>query len=271
MRRSDSMCRDVLMLCVIILLLGSAETCNRLYAQSIGRDPQAVVLLSQCSAVLGDPTTFMGLSLTGTVERAESGAQVPFTYKAKGVAQSLFTIQGSSGNETHRQSGGHAQVRLSNGVLKAKPDIAVRYSWPQLIPGLICYWPLADTTFSAHYVESTVVQGVQVDHLRIHAVVLNSNGIPDPDEALLSTIDLYLNSGTHLPLRTTVRAFGNTGMQNSIPVDTFYSKYAPFQGTVFPTSITEFANGTLDRTLNIQAVVFHQVFADSDFTLEQQQ
>lgn len=268
MRRSAS-CLWIAVTAIFGLLDGSCQL--GLAQVTAVRDAQAVRILTQCSAALGDPNTFMGLNISGVLERGDSNTQFPFLYQARGVTSSKFTVQMPSGSEIHLQNGGHAQVRLANGSLRAKPDTAARYQWPQLIPALICYWPLADTSFSIRYVESTITSGAQTDHLHIHAVIIDSNGNADSDEALLSGIEIYLDSTTHLPVRTTVRAFGNTGIQNSIPVDSFYSNYGRFQGLLFPSTITEYSNYSLNRTITIQSVAIGQVFTDADFAMEQPQ
>jgi hypothetical protein len=213
----------------------------------------------------------MGITISGVLERGNSNTQLPFTYEARGVTSSRFTIETQAGQEVHLQNGSHAQLRLGNGTLKAKPDSAARYPWPQMIPALICYWPLADPSFSVRYVESTTTSGIQTDHLHIEAVVPDSTGRPDPDEALLSGIELYLDSLKHMPIRVTVRAFGVTGIQNSIPIDTFYSGYSILNGLVYPSTLSEYANFTLNRTIRIQSIALGKAFTDSDFALEPQQ
>jgi hypothetical protein len=237
-------------------------------AQTVTRDPNAISLLQQCSVATGGANLTVSLRLEGTIAYAAgSDTQQPFVFERQGLAATRFTVSTTSGSVVHVLNGGHAQVTLANGRRVRKPDASVRYAWPQFAPALLCAWPLQAGWFSVQFLGQSAFGASQTDHIKVTAVVAGADGNPDPIETLLSQADIYLDATTHLPLRLTLPAFGTTGIQNSISIDTYYSGYAQYQGISFATQIAEFANGVPNRTVAISSVAVNPSLSPSDFTL----
>jgi hypothetical protein len=236
-------------------------------AQTVARDAAGLAVLQECSAAAGTSDMTTALEMSGTVTDPTGEGQ-PFVYEHRAIGQTRYTVTTSAGPVVHVVNQGHGQVQLANGNVIVKPDASVRYAWPQLAPALLCAWPLGFQEFSIQYVGTATVGNSQADQLRISFVVPEQDGKADEIEALLSGADLYLDSTTHLPVRLTTRAFGMTGIQNSLAIDTYYSSYGQYQGLSFPAQINEYANGVLSRSITVTSVQINPTFPDSDFSME---
>jgi len=192
-----------------------------LFAQS---DPQAVTYAAQAMSALTGGNPIMDATLTGTATRIVGSDQGngPTTLYAKGQFESRLVMNLSSGNRSEiRNSLNNPQGEWIDA--DGNPN---QYALHNCFTDAVWFFPALSSLASANdpheamsYVGLETFNGASVQHLRSVR-----SGEP------LSTMDLYLDAVTFLPLEIDYSAHADQDANIDIPVQVVFSSYANING-----------------------------------------
>jgi hypothetical protein len=119
------------------------------------------------------------------------------------------------------------------------------------------------------YVGQETRGGIAVQHIRSYVYQSNSPSFPGPKTPQqLSTMDLFLDATTLLPLAVTYSSHPDDDANRNLPVEIDFSSYQTMSGVAVPTRIQRYLQGTLIVDLTVSAASFNTGMSLSDFTIK---
>jgi hypothetical protein len=248
--------------CLYLALFATVTSCGRSIAQN---SPDYHVLLAQCAQSLPAQLSTLTLYAEGTFTPANPkrppGAVI---IKVKGTDRIRADFNFPNATATNIVSGGRGQS-VTNGKKVRNNQSAVDYFLPEYIPALACF---RDKIFGLipSYVESTVIRGTAVHHLRFDAHP--ASGKADRIEALSSEFHVFVDAATGQIVKTQQFVFAPEGVDNRSILETFYSDYRNVSGILVPFHITHVAAGQSLEEIRFSKVLIGIDIADTDFAQE---
>src|SRR5207245_1516735 len=219
-------------------------------AQRPQSDPQAFALLQRSVAPLSVGQAISYVTLTGTARRVAGSDDETGTAILKALAT------GASRLDHSFPSGQRSEVRNTSANPPAGswsgPDRishAIPYhnlmtdpSW--FFPAFLIGRVLSSSNYVAAYVGHETRDSVAVEHLTISQTFATS---PQAGALLrhLSQIEIYLDSGTLLPVALAFNVHPDKDAGLDIPVEIRFSDYCPVNGERVPFLIQNYLNNTL--------------------------
>jgi hypothetical protein len=127
---------------------------------------------------------------------------------------------------------------------------------------------VSDPSVVVSYVGRETRQGLTVDHL--HAYRNLQNGKPHFIALTreLSTIDIYLDSASMLPVAIEFNLHPDEDALTNIPVEIRYSAYQAVNGVMVPRHIEKFTSGALALDIVVSSATFNSGPPDSLFVVQ---
>jgi hypothetical protein len=235
------------------------------------RDPQAVILASRALLTLTGGATVNDVMLTGAGTRIagsthETGS---VTLKAKGTQESRIDLALSSGGraQIRNQAPGYPQGAWSGPDGISHP-ISLHNCWTDaawFFPPLSSLAALASPDLALSYVGQESRLGISVQHLRFWRQMSTRSTNAMHLIQRLSTLDMYLDSASLLPVAITFNLHPDADAETDIAVAVGFSDYRVVSGIRVPFHVQEFVNGGLVLDISITGVSINVGLSDTDF------
>lgn len=233
-------------------------------------DAQAVLLAQKSLAALTGGVQISDVTLNANVvsnigPNYNTGTG---TFKAKGTGESRvdLSVLGDSETDVRNLTNGAptgAWARdTASGVPYATHNCWTDAAW--FFPALSSLTQTANPNFIFRYVGSESHNGVPTQHIQFFQV--GSNG--DNFVQRLSTTDVFLDSGSGLPLDITFNGHADDNMNVNIPIEIRFANYQSVNGIQIPMHFQELVNGGVILDVKVTGAIFNSGISDTLFTIQ---
>ncbi len=261
MRRSFYILLAIAHIIVPRLVSGQTQPAN---------DPQAVAFAAQSITAITGGTGINDATLTGIVtwtiaSDTETGS---VTLLALGTGESRVDLVLPNGTRTEIRD-------ASTGTAQGKwldQSGASGFSAPEnCMTDAVWFFPAlgslaAGPNVVLSYIGQESRNGGTVQHLQSYVYQTNPLGVsPSPQQ--LSTMDIYLDATTLLPVGVTFNAHPDDSPTIDIPIEIDFANYQIIGGLNIPTHIQKYFQGTLIADLAISSAAFNTGISLSSFAV----
>lgn len=238
----------------------------------VASDPQALAVANKTLQALAPMTALADITLQGTVSRtADSDYQSgTFAFQASGNGKSLEAL--------NLDGGQHQEVR--NGLVGYWTDsegqqhqTAIHNCWtdaPWFYPGLSFQALVNDPQVSIQYVGLEDRDGVPLYHVRLFRTITGQTPKMTAQIQRLSTIEIYLDTASYLPLVLTFHTHPDNDLNLDIPVEIQFADYRLVSGVKVPFHIRKFLNGAPLLEITLGSAAVNSGLSDSLFAVQVQ-
>lgn len=231
-------------------------------------DPQAVAYAAHSIAAMTGGTSISDVTLTGNVTWNGSDTGTA-TLKALGTGESRMDLALSSGTRSEIRD---AQTGAPLGQWVNPNNASGHFASQNCGTDAVWFFPVlgslaAGPNVVLSYVGQETRGGIAVQHIRSYAYQPNSPSFPGPTPQQLSTMDLFLDATTLLPLAVTYSSHPDDDANRNLPVEVDFSGYQTMGGVAVPTRIQRYLQGTLMVDLTVSTASFNTGVSLSDFTV----
>ncbi len=250
-------------LCASVFLPSAAQ-------QPPQRDPAALTLARlSVQALLGNQgltdATLQGTANYTAGSDQESGT---FTLEVKGNQESKLVLNLSGGT---RQEIRQVQAGAWVGLDGQKHAMTLHNCWTDassLLPVFTLQAALTNSQTAALYVGQATVNGVTADHLQFSQVVAGQSQKMTTEIQQLSTMEIYFDALSHLPVVVAFSVHPDDNLRLSFPVEIRFSGYEQLGGMQAPARVQKFLQGTLALDLAVNSVATNTSISDSEFSTQ---
>jgi hypothetical protein len=248
-----------------------------LAAQSATSDSQALTLAAQAEQAMTHSVAILDVTLTGTATQtagswSNTGAA---TFKAKGTAESRLDFSAAS---VHPEVQVQSEIRAldSSGHPTGtwvRPDgvkhaVALHNAFTDaawFFPALGSLGTASQSSIVAKYVGAETHNGVAVQHLRLWRTADASLSSIAGVVPGLSTVDIYLDSSSALPVALAFNAHSDKDMNTNVPIEVRYSDWRTASGITAPFHVQKYLNGALIMDFEASQVTINSGLTDAQF------
>jgi hypothetical protein len=236
-----------------------------------GSAQQAVALAAQAqSALSGSGVSDMQLSATSEWISGSTRASGSATLKIKGTSASRLDISAGpfSRSEVRNDSAGYdGQWIDANGVRHA---MALHNCWAPagwFTPHAIVQ-AMSAANVTSHHLGRDTRGGMALDHVQLRRTNSEKNPRIAQDLERLSTVDIFFDPTTHLPLVLVYNTHPDNDYERDIPVEIRFSDYRNVDGVMVPFRIQRLLQGVLNLDLTVSKATINSGLADGEFALQ---
>ena len=257
--------RRIVILSVVGLLVGQAGA----QAPVPVRDPQALALIASSLKALTGGTAVTDVTLQATV------AFVAGSDQESGTAALTGKIGEESLTQLSLTSGPRQQVR--NGLLGAwsgpdgvshcmsTPNCFTDASW--FFPALTLEALSSNLQYDLTYLGPDSSTGAPLLHVQVGLVQAADSATASATILRISTMDLYFDPQSFLPLVLDFKVHPDNDPGTDIPVEIQFGNFQSVSGGLAPFSIVEYLQGTLTLSFTVSSVVLNSGVPDSLFAV----
>ncbi len=234
-------------------------------------DLQAVSLLTAANVALKNSSGTPDLALVANATSfagsdTQSGAAA---FKTRGNANARLELPASGGRIVEVRADSDVPSGRASLAGQAAKNLPVHNCWPvsAWFAPVTALAALATPANAVKYVGPESRNGVPVEHIRAFRNFVRRTGKETLFYRHLTTVDVYLDSTTHLPLAMAFVTHPEDDASTDIPVEVRFSDYRSVTGIQVPFRIQKLIQGTLNLDLIIQTATINAGVSDSDFTL----
>lgn len=263
--------------CLFVLLASSVSAIsqtvtNTAPAVNSVSDAAAVTLVQQANLALTGAAVVTDLTANANAawlagRTSESGAA---TLASKGAAQARLDIAAGAVTKSEIRNdtnGPGGQWLDAKGT--AHP-FAVHNCWTPatwfaphaIIAGLL------QTNTVLKYAGAETRDGSAVDHVQAYRVVNGQKPKMAAEIQKLSTVDLFLDKSTHVPLFISFNSHPDDNLLRDIPVEIRFSDYRSANGILVPYRIQRLLSGSPNLDLIVTSVALNTGIPDTSFALQ---
>jgi hypothetical protein len=236
---------------------------------------QALSYAAQAMAALTGGNTISDATLTGSAtwiagSDQETGSA---TLYAKGTAESRVdlnlngNVRSDIRNDTYGIPEGASVVDSGSQQLWAVHNCRINASW--FFSALSILASTSDPSVVLLYVGQETRNGVAVQHLQSFRAATDNRASIAALNQSLSTMDIYLDSTSMLPIAITFNSHPDDDALTNIAIEIDFSNYQSFSGVEVPSHIQKFVNGGLALDVAVSSAVFNTNPSDSLFAIQQ--
>ncbi|HWW15190.1 MAG TPA: hypothetical protein VN310_11060 [Candidatus Dormibacteraeota bacterium] len=221
-------------------------------------DPQAVAYAAKSVAAMTGSTTVSDVTLTGSVTWTGTDTGTA-TLKALGTGESRMDLALSSGTRTEIRD---VQTGVQLGQWINPNNVSGQFASQNCQNDAVWFFPaLGSLSLGPNVVLSYIGQesrnGGTVQHIQSYVYQPNPPAGISPTFQQLSTMDLYLDATTLLPMAITFNAHPDTDATTSLLVEVDFSNYQVISGVTVPTHIQRYQQGTLMVDVTVSSASFN--------------
>lgn len=232
-------------------------------AQNISNYFSATTLLANGWTAFSRGVPIHAIQITGQISTQAGSSNASGSIRASAAADTTNSLQVSLSSGVSSESRGAANGMYqcewvdSDGI---QHQLSFANCWQSVTwfaPSLSFETALAPTNIGVFYVGHETVGTEGVEHLRFQTIY-GSTGTPASVTSAVqqaSTADLYVDSGTFLPVELKYQISSDADSNVLIPVEVHYSNFAQSSNVTVPLHIEKFINGSLQQTINVSAVI----------------
>jgi hypothetical protein len=253
------------------LLLCSLGTRQALAApQTAVRDPQALTLVSSSLQALtgGEPVSTVVLQANAAYVAGSDQESGTATLTASGNQQSLVQLNLTNGPRQEVRNGPAGTWSGPDGTVHpmATHNCWTDASW--FFPVLTLEAISADPTLAVSYLGPDSSKGQPTLHVQVQRVLPGQSGSATALILLLSTMDIYFDPQSFLPLVLDFNTHTDTDANTNLPVEIQFSNFQKVSGGLAPLHIQKFLQRTLLLDLTVSNVVVNSSVPASEFALQ---
>ena len=241
-------------------------------AQTVAaRDPQAVALVGQALSALtgGTQVNNVILQASATFIAGSDQEMGPATLEAKGNGESRIVLNLTGGTRQEVRNGPAGAWIGADGVAHA---MALHNCWTDaswFFPLLSLAAALNDPTIGMAYLGQETLNGEAVQRLQLWRVLPSQSGTAAALALIqqLSTVDLYLDAASYLPVALGFNGHPDNDPGLKIPVGIQFSNYQNVNGVQIPYRIQKCLQGTLTLDVIVANALTNSDIPDSEFTI----
>ena len=228
-----------------------------------GSDPAAVSLLQQSTSALAGSNRLDDIQLTGTAywHAGSENLRGPVTLQANSSGRSRMQLDLGARSRTEIYSGHHEQPACAwTGTDKVPHDMGAHNCWtvgPWFFPNVSLLSGQQQARNLLSYAGQEARDGSAVEHIQIR------RAFASPTKAALdlvnrvSTVDLYLDSVTKLPVSLAYFIHPGGDARRDIPIEVRFSDYRDVAGIKAPFHIEKLMNGSTILEISITSAAFN--------------
>lgn len=256
---------------LLVLALSIAATSQTVSTAASASDPQAITLAAAGVSALTNGQQISDASLQVTATDAVANVTGVAVLQAKGYGKSRVSLQASNRTEIRGYDAagdfgaawiGSDGVTHSAASHNAQSDAA--WFFPALSSALNT---AAQPNVVAHYVGQETRSGVAVQHIQLQRISSLAKPLLANLQTKLSTIDIYLDASSSLPIGETFKVHPDNDALTDIAIEIRFSNYQAVNGIQVPFRVQKFLNGGLVLDLTVTNVTLNSGLADSNFSL----
>lgn len=253
---------------LVLLAIGVAVVPGA--AQRPVRDRQALVVAGQALNALTPSINVNDIALQGTVAYTAGSDEETgvVTLEARGNAQSHIVLSLPGGQRQELRNG---PAGVWAGPHGERYPMAIHNCWtdaPWFYPGLSLQALASDPQVSILYVGLESRDGVALHHLRLFRTVPGQTAKMTAEIQHLTTVDLYLDAGSYMPLVLAFQTHPDDDLNLDIPVEIQFADYRLVNGVKVPFHIQKFLQGTLLLDITLSGVAINTGLPDSLFAVQ---
>ena len=236
-----------------------------------GTSGQATALLARSLAALSSGQTIRDVKLQGAVNYVAGSDEEtgPATLEAAGDVQNRVVLNLSGGQRTQIQNGVLASSTGPDGQTQLLPLHNSLNPAAWFFPALLVQGLLQDPSYSVTYDGIEDLNGASAHHF---SAVRAPSGQGDAQTMALlgqlSAFDLYLGTGTLLPVSLAFNTHpGNNALQD-IPISIEFSGYGKTSGVMTPLHIQKYLQRSLLLDISAPSVSINSGLAPGDFQIQ---
>jgi hypothetical protein len=259
---------------LILLSLVLGAPCFAFAQSQPASDPQAVTLAAQSITALTGGASVSDVTLTGNATWTqgsdnETGAA---TLYAKGSAESRVDLNLTGGlrsdirNDTAGYPQGASVIGGGGQQAWALHNCWIDASW--FFPALSFLGTTSDSQLVFTYIAQESRNGENVQHIQISRYLGRQMATVIALTQRLSTIDVYLDSGSFLPVAFTFNTHPDSDAATNIAVEVDFSNYQDVNGVQVPFHIQRFLQGSLALDIAVTRAIFNSGLQDALFSIQ---
>jgi hypothetical protein len=236
-------------------------------------NPEAVTLAARSIAALTGGAPIRDVTLTGNVTWGGGDSETgTFTLKALGNSESRMDLALASGTRTEIRD---AQTGIPSGKWIAPTGKSGHFGFHNCSTDPVWFFPaLGSLSFGPNVVLSYIGQetrnGGTVQHIQSYAYQPDWPSLPGPTLQQLSTMDIYLDATSFLPVAVTFNAHPDNTPATNLLVEVDFSDYQIIGGVRVPMHIQKYHQGNLMIDLVVSGAMFNTGLPISTFTINWQ-
>lgn len=229
------------------------------------------MLANQALAALTGGTPIVDATLTASVTRGTGSAKqtATATLKARGSGQSRIDV--STATQFREIRNDPSVASYFYGADGTWHEMSVHNCWTDaawFFPALSSLAASASPGVVVSYRGQETLAGTVVNHLRFSRAVTPpvtlSTAYPKL-VARLSTVDMYLDATTSLPVAETFNMHPDNDAGKDLPAQITYSDYRKVNGALIPFRVQEYLQGGLWLDVWVTSATANSGLTDSDF------
>jgi hypothetical protein len=256
---------------VVLVLFLTALVSSPIKAQTTtpARDPQAVTLIASSLKALtgGVAVNDVTLQASATYVAGSDEESGTATLTASGNRQSLVQLNLSGGTRQEIRDGPAGAWSGPDGTAHSMASHNCLTDAPWFFPALILEALQADSTLGVAYLGPVQWNGLATIHLQFFHIVPGQTPAMTAQIQSLSTLDLYLDPKSLLPLALSFNTHPDTDASTNIPVEIQFGNFQNSNGALVPFHIQKFLQRTLLLDLTVSSVVLNSGVPQSAFAL----
>jgi len=237
--------------------------------QAAVRDPQALsVISSSLKALTGSVTvTDVILQTTASYVAGSDEETGTATLTASGNQQSLVQLNLSGGTREEIRNGPAGAWIGPDGTAHS---MAIHNCWTDaswFFPILTLEAVSANPQVSVSYLGLDTSKGTTLLHLRVASVLSEQDPTVTALVLGLSTMDIYLDPQSFLPLVLDFNVHPDAGIDAYVPVEIRFGNFQTLSGALVPFHIQKYLQGSMLLDLTVMNVTVNSGVPSSAFTL----
>ena len=262
--------RNAIVFALAFALLYWAAVSHAIAApQAAVRDPQALsVISSSLKALTGSVTvTDVILQTTATYVAGSDEETGTATLTASGNQESLVQLYLSGGTRQEIRNGPAGAWIGPDGAVHS---MATNNCWTDaswFFPVLTLEAVAANPQESVSYLGPDTSKGATLLHVRVANALSGQDATLTALIASLSTMDIYFDPQSFLPLVLDFTVQPDAGINTNIPIEIRFGNFQNINGALVPLQIQKYLQGTLLLNLVVSSAAIDSGVPASDFIL----
>lgn len=250
----------------------SAQGTNGTTQTAPTSDPQAVLLVSEAQVALMGTTSVADIVINANSQWIAGGTKSTgtATLKAKGIAEARLDISGDTVKRAEIRNDSSGPDGRWSGTDGALHPVSPHNCWAPA--GWFAPHALIQTMSSPgmvlRYSGQETHSGITTDRIQAYRFSTEKDPKLATDLERLSTLDVFLDSGTHLPAAVVFNTHPDNDSGRDIPIEIRFSDYRNVSGVMVPFAIQRFLQGVLNLDLTVTSATLNSGLADSEFALQ---
>jgi hypothetical protein len=237
--------------------------------QTATRDAQAVTLIQSSLTALTGSAAVNDATLQSTASYVAGSDQESGSALMVGrlTQESIVQLNLSRGIRQQMRNGAAGVWSGPDGVVHSMATANCRTDASWFFPAITLESIAGDSTLALSYLGADTSKGASLLHVRVARVVSVDTPIASAEILRESTMDIYFDPQSLLPMVLDFDIHPDNDNNPNIPVEILFPAYQNLSGALAPYHIQKLIQGTLTLDLTVTSVIVNSGVPDSEFVL----